>query len=103
MATLYSLHFGRHPKGFGKPCVKAVRAKLAGNLCPETGEIVRPDTQAVREALPHYYRAAFDRAIGFWFRSVPGGDCFKPAYVTLRNSRGKYLNTLYAIPYSFTP
>lgn len=101
MATLYSLHLSTHKPSFGKPCVHAVPSPgITGNLCPERGAVVVPDRQAVRHALPHYYRAAFDRAGAWWFDRH---DSFKPAHVTLRNTRGRYLTTVYAIPYTFNP
>lgn len=101
MPTLYNLALSTHKKGFGKPCVRATADFLgvAGHFCAETCDIVRPDMAAIRECLPHYYRAAFDRAGSFWFPR----DGNAAAYMTLRDSRGKYLNTLYATPYTFKP
>lgn len=98
MPLLYSLHLSRHINGFGKPSVRSVQAMLAGHQCSETRETVRPDATAVRDALPHYYRKAFDRTGGmFWFSS----EADKPAHLTLRDRRGRYLNTVYALPYQF--
>ena len=103
MILLYSIHLGRHIKGFGKPAVKSVRATIAGHLDPETGEIVRPDMDAIRDCLPHYYRKAFDRTgKAMWFPKEPGAaHPSGSAYVALRDSRGRYLNTIYAIPCQF--
>lgn len=98
MATLYSIHLSKPIKGFGKPSVHSKPAMIAGHTCQETGEIVSPDVQAVREALPHYYRKAFDRTGGtFWFNKNER----EAAYLTLHDARGRYLNTVYAIPYTF--
>lgn len=69
--------------------------------------VFQPDPEAVREALPHYWRKAFDRAgARFWFYSgakirddnteVNGG-----AYLRLCSTRGRHLVTLYATPYHF--
>ena len=100
MPTLYSLALSRQVKGFGKPCVRAVPAVICGHLCPETKEIVRPDAGAVREALPHYWRKAFDRTAGcFWFPDIGNA----PARITLYDSRGRFLSAVWAAPYSFNP
>lgn len=100
MTTLYTLQLSTHKKGFGKPSVHCVPSQgMLGNLCPETRAIVKPDSDAVREALPHYYRKAFDRANNAWWFTQ--GEVFKPIYMTLNDSRGHRLNTLYAIPYTF--
>ena len=99
MPLLYSIHLSRHIKGFGKPCVRSIPAPaISGHWDKETKDIVTPDKAAVRNALPHYWRKAFDRA-SVWFPK--DGD--KPAYATLYNSRGRYLNTVYLIPYHFNP
>lgn len=97
MTTLYNLALSRHIKGFGKPAVRAVPAVLAGHV--REGELVRPNADEIRECLPHYYRKAFDRSgKAFWFTS---GDNDGPAYCTLRDTRGRYLNTIYATPYEY--
>jgi hypothetical protein len=101
MTLLYSLHLSRHPKGFGKPSVypRVKHEGIHGHTDPATGELVVPNFAEVREALPHYYRAAFDRTgAQYWFDA---NKPLVPCHLTLRNSRGKYLNTLYAIPYNF--
>jgi hypothetical protein len=97
MATiLYTLGLSRHVRGMVKGPVPAVPAAIAGHLM--NGDIVRPDVDAVRNCLPACYRKAFDRAGGtFWFSS----ENEAPAYMTLHDTRGRYLNTLYAQPYTF--
>lgn len=86
MTTLYALHLSTSKPGMVKGPVKG-----------ETlGLVETPHRASVRECLPHYYRKALDRAGAFW-RSKH--DDTKPQYVTLYNARGRYLNTLYAIPY----
>jgi len=86
MTTLYALHLSTHKTGMVKG--------------PVNGETIgiseMPERAAVRECLPHFYRKAFDRAGSFWQNKH---DVTKPQHVTLHNSRGKYLNTVYAIPY----
>lgn len=103
MPTLFALHLSRHVRGMVKGPVHAVPAMYAGVLCSETKEIVKPDAAAMRECLPACYRAAFDRTQGnLWFSNDEASDAVhgkRAAYVALRSSRGKYLNTLYAIPY----
>lgn len=115
MPTLYSMHLSRHVDGFGKPSVPAVIAPaLSGHYGEDERDIVQPDRAAIREALPHYYRKAFDRAGSFWFpkdtitfdRSVSpwvSKGSKAAAYVALYSTRGRWLNTVYAIPYSFNP
>lgn len=100
MTMLYSIHLGRSTQGATKASVRTVRADLAGHLSEETGELIKPDPQAVADALPWYYRRAFERARqAFAFYSDDRG----PATCTLYSARGRYLNTIYAIPYSFKP
>jgi hypothetical protein len=105
MTTLYSIHLGRHIKRFGKPCVRAEPAGLIGHL--RNGQLVRPDGAAIRVALPHYYRKAFERSNGMfrYVSEVAGddGNTRKSAYCTLYSSRGRYLNTIYAIPFEYKP
>lgn len=94
MAFLFELHLSKPRKGFGKPCVMAVKAVYAGFLAD--GDIVCPDHEAVRQAMPSYYRKALDRAGKFWFPA--DGDM---AHLTLLDRRGRYLNTLYATLYEY--
>jgi hypothetical protein len=101
MPTLYTIHLSKHTRGMVKGPVKAIPAVYAGHLCKDTNYIVKPDPEAIRECLPAYYRKAFDRTGGsFWFSSR-GNNC--PASLELRGSRGQYLNTIYAQPYTFSP
>ena len=96
MPTLFAMHLGRHVRGMVKGPVKAAPAAYAGHLCAETKDIVKPDPDAVRACLPACYRKAWDRSGGtFWYGAG------RTPHLTLRNSRGKFLNTLYAIPYVF--
>lgn len=108
MPVLFSLHATPHPRLWGKPAVKAERAALAGVYDTAGRDILKPDTAAVREALPHYWRKAFDRAGSFWFDKDACIDDAGKAYggtpyLVLRGSRGQRLGTLYAIPYRFQP
>ena len=85
--------------------VRAVEHKGAGRAChyfADAGQ-VEPDYAAVRECLPHYWRKAWDRRGGVWFTDEAGreGDVRKPAHVTLKTRRGRYLTTLYLQPYRF--
>lgn len=99
MPIEYVLHLSKSRRGFHKPRIGREKAMLAGHLEPGTNEIVGPDQAAVRAALPHYYRKAFDRSgIRFWFREERGSGRLRPAYMTLYSKRMKYLNTVYAIP-----
>lgn len=81
-------------------CVHPIRADLAGHLDPITSELIRPDDAALREALPHYWRKAFDRTRGrFWFPDT--GDANRLASLTLRDTRGRTIASLYAQPYVY--
>jgi hypothetical protein len=92
---VYVLHLSKSRNGFGKPTVPAIRSAHTGHYIAETGTTVKPDSAAIRAALPHYYRKAFDRACGaIWFDKH---DDNKPAYITLRDARGRYLNTVYCL------
>jgi hypothetical protein len=97
MPTLYTLSLSYPARGFVSGPVRAIPATYAGNWREEEKDIMQPDPAAVRECLPHYYRAAFDRSGGFWFpdNGVP--------YLDLVGCRGTRINTLYACPYSFKP
>jgi len=97
MPLLFSLHLSSHREGFGKPFVRAVERGLVGVY--RAGKPYGPDRAAIREALPHYYRKAFDRADGtFWL--TEGTENF---HVDLRDARGRYLNRVYAMAYDFDP
>jgi len=92
MTTLYDVFLTQNPTKKLLPlrkrwcqiaCVKAV-----GN--PEA-----PDFAAIRAALPHYYRRAYDRAI--WSRhSRPIGEPGDYWTITLCGSRGKLLGSILA-------
>ena len=98
MTMLYALSFSRYIKGFAAT-VRTTPRMLCGHFNTETLEIVGPDLAAVRAAMPYHWRKAFDREICLWFPRDGDG----PATMTLRDSRGHYLITLYARPYYFTP
>jgi hypothetical protein len=68
-----------------------------GHWDDRTREIIVPDTKALRDALPHYWRAAFDRAQTFWYTR----DGNNRAYAPLYDTRGRKLVTIYATPYRF--
>lgn len=89
----YSIHLSRAPGNWQKRRVPAVQAMLVGHY--ENGNAYKPDREAVRAALPAMYRKAFDRDGAFWYDN---DDNTKAAYSTLHDARGRYLNTIYAIP-----
>jgi hypothetical protein len=99
MTLLFNLALSRHIKGFGKPSVHCTERALTGVYVGD--KPYGPNNEEVRNCLPHRYRKAFDRAQGVWWF-----DKDKPevaAYCTLRDYRGRYLNTVYANAYEFTP
>ncbi len=101
MTMLYSLHLSKPVRGFGKPSVRTYPAPaITGHLDPD-GDIVVPHYNEVWQALPAQYRMAFDRSgAQFWYDK---NDNTKPCSLTLRDCRGRYLNTLYALPYVYAP
>lgn len=88
----------------GKPRVAAAPAVFAGVYDTQSREILKPEPAAVRAALPYRWRRAFDRAAsGFWFDKESrvdekGHHRGAPPYIELRDYRGSWLNTVYAIP-----
>ena len=71
----------------------------------DDGKHLVPDYAAIREALPHYHRAAFNRAGSFWFpltlRSTLSGilDNKNACSVSLYTTRGRLIGTIYATPF----
>lgn len=96
MTLLFDLRLSHHKAGFGKPCVAAEAAQLVGWW--HEGSPHRPNNADARQALPHYYRKAYDRGV-WWFDHYHSAS----PYMTLRDARGGYLNTLYAKPRDFNP
>lgn len=102
MALLYDITTAKPVHmGYGNPtrnfgCVgSGVSATGIGHL--HEGAARRADHVAVRGNLPRRYGDAFDRAGQFWYPKL-GND---RAYIELHDTRGKYLNTVYATPYVF--
>lgn len=64
-----------------------------------------PDYAAIRAAIPHYHRKAFDRAASWFYpltmHSALSGllDKLNSCNLTMRDSRGRLLGTIYATPY----
>ena len=96
------------PHEYFVACVKAVEdddAFRAYHL--DNGKHLTPDYTAIRAAIPHYHRKAFDRAGGWRFpltlNSALSGitDAKNAASLTLNDSRGRLLGTLYATPYLY--
>lgn len=77
--------------------VKAVRQRShAGNWFACVQDFMTPDRDAIRAALPHYWRKAFDRAT-MWHTA----DSLK-ANCTLHDVRGRVLASIYCDGYEFT-
>ena len=98
----------RLPRGHFVACVKAVENDdtfRAYHL--DNGKQLTPDYTAIRAAIPHYHRKAFDRAGGWRFpltlNSALSGitDAKNAASLTLNDSKGRLLGTLYATPYLY--
>lgn len=107
MATLFEITCIRASKVKGTQFLKLgtvqpVPSDFAGFVSSETGEIVRPDIPAIRNALPHYLRRAFDRSQGrFRFPSSPGeSNKYTVASLRLYGSSGDVLAYLYARIYT---
>lgn len=109
MAVLFSIHATPHPRGMGKPCVKAIEPLAPVGVFDQLAKrFLQPDKAAVREALPAQWRKAFDRSGGnFWYVKGPNGTEIgetrftKAPYLNLRDYRGRPLATIYALPYRF--
>ena len=71
------------------------------------GKHLTPDYAAIRAALPHYHRKAFDRVLNWWFpvtlRSELSGllDQRNACNAQLHDRKGRLLGTIYATPYLF--
>ena len=71
------------------------------------GKHLVPDYAAIREALPHQHRKAYDRAGRWWFPSTLHSELSgRPDHLnacsrTLRDAKGRLLGTLYATPYLY--
>ena len=71
------------------------------------GKHLVPDYAAIRDALPHYHRKAFDRIRNWWFpvtlHSDLSGilDMKNACNAQLHDSKGRLLGTIYATPYLF--
>ena len=96
------------PSEYFVACVKAVddsETFRAYHL--DNGKHLTPDYAAIRAAIPHYHRKAFDRAGKWWFpltlHSALSGipDAKNSAGLTLHDSKGRILGTLYATPYLY--
>lgn len=106
MQMLFNMSFSKAVKGIGKPCIKSVpnETGLLGYYHKETGKLLIPHWDSIREALPHYYRKAFDRIErnDFWYSDyLPGSEIKKPCYIILRDSKGYELNRVYFMPYYY--
>ena len=104
MALLFKIELWRpdeNPRWIAS--VKPVEAGLVGVYV--NGVPYAPDKAAIRDALPHYLRKAFDRAAGtdtrggFWFDTNDRAYC----KLTPSKGRGGVLATIWATPYHFEP
>lgn len=68
--------------------VRAVRAVYAGNYFETANDLLTPNRAAIREALPHYWRKAFDRTTMWHLNGT------KSAHCDLRSTRGRSLATI---------
>lgn len=104
---LYTVLHSGPARDCAKGPVRAVEHKGAGSACHyfDGHGLVEPDYAAVRDCLPHRWRAAWDRRGGVWFTQENGraDDVRSPAHVTLSDARGRYLTTIYLQPYRFNP
>lgn len=77
-------------------CVRAVRANTpyGGNWFPGAQDFLTPDHAAIRAALPHYWRKAFDRATHNGMASFSHTRDTLHACIDLRDARGRHLTTI---------
>jgi hypothetical protein len=72
---------------------------IAGVYDPVSGKICVPDPDAIRQALPHQWRAAWDRQkLGFWYREQNS-----MAHKELYRSTGERLATIWVRAYYLEP
>lgn len=74
------------------------------------GTLWVPDRSTIREALPHYWRKAWDRGKGrLWYTRAAGAELSDTpvrglyAHCHLRDTDGYYIATVSFEPYLFTP
>lgn len=85
-SRLWYMHLSRHVSGMVRGPVQSADARF-----------VTPRTTDVRACLPAQYRKAFDRVISGGGRKVNERPDSSLS-LTLRDTRGRMFNTLYAIP-----
>lgn len=88
---LFNLTYSRNVAGMVKGPVKCMRVQDALGW-----QGVVPDRDAIEACLPASYRKAWKRCKTVSRFAGKGDNVF---YYTLRDSRGKYLNTVYATGY----
>lgn len=77
--------------------VMAVRQRShAGNWFSCAHDFMTPDRDAIRAALPHYWRAAFDRSTMWHTADSLRANC------TLYTARGRLIGSIYCDGYEFT-
>lgn len=91
-------------------CTKAIEdpETVTAYHLDRDGKHLRPDYEAIREAIPYVHRKAYDRANKAWWfpatlHSALSGvlDQKNACSKTLYDRKGKLLGTLYATPYLF--
>lgn len=102
MSVSFTLHTTPTPLA-GKPSVPSVPGVLSGFYDETARDILVPDRNAVRAALPARWRRALDRSGAPWFdrnaRILADGQVIGgAAHMTLCGSRGRPLATLYFFP-----
>jgi hypothetical protein len=119
-AILYNVTFARYRKTnflhsqhseFNVATVRSLEsdAFTSYHFDKEDGKHLEPDYAAIRAALPHQWRKAFDRINMWWFpvslieplTASPNNRNWCSA--TLFDSRGNLIGSLYAVPYVFNP
>lgn len=112
---LYHVAFAAGPKGnyfYSRPYERQIATVKAIEDCSTSrayhlyeGKHLIPDYAAIRDAIPHYHRKAFDRA-GTWvfpitLRSALSYEIDRKNAASLRliDAKGKLLGTLYATPW----
>jgi len=90
---MFKVELQRHGAQMWRAECKAERAALRGVYALLNGktECLLPDSQALRDLLPHQYRKAFDRAALWWTQEY--SDVIR---MDLRDYRGFPMGSLFA-------
>lgn len=96
MALLYSIHLSSPVARFGKPSVHSVENTegLAGHWY--ASKLRRVSLEELKAVLPKRWHKALERA-AVWYPN--DGNIKQAATVRIVDAKGRWVNTVYCIPY----